>query len=127
MMRRERALKGVLLLVGLLFIAGVYPVANSLLHANQSMYADDMMGSLYIALGAFLLMAARNPSAHRSLIAFTAWSSFAHAAVMAVMASQKADYRGDLWGVAALGIIGITLIVLTPATESVEQALAAVA
>jgi hypothetical protein len=35
-MRRERALKVVLVLVGLLFSAGVYPVTESLWHANQS-------------------------------------------------------------------------------------------
>ena len=44
----------------------------------------DMMLSLCVALGIFLLIAVRNPSANRSLIAFTAWSCFAHAAVMAV-------------------------------------------
>src|SRR5208282_4064432 len=101
---RERALKLLLVLLGLLFSAGVYPVTDSLWHANQSMYTDDMMLSLYIALGIFLLIAARNPSASRSLIAFTAWSSFAHAAVMAVMAFQNANYRWDLVGVAALVI-----------------------
>ena len=37
-MRRERALKIVLALVGLLFLAGIYPIADSLLHADQSMY-----------------------------------------------------------------------------------------
>ena len=114
-MRRERALKAVLVLVGLLFWAGVYPVTESLWHANQSMYTDDMMLSLYVALGIFLLIAVRNPSANRSLIAFTAWSSFAHAAVMAVMAFQKPDERGGfLGGVAALAIIGVALIVLAP-------------
>src|SRR5438445_6250361 len=34
-MNRERALKVVLVLVGLLFLAGVYPVTDSLWHANQ--------------------------------------------------------------------------------------------
>src|SRR6266403_4840456 len=95
-MNRERALKIVLVLVGLLFSAGVYPVTDSLWHANQSMYAEVMMLSLYVALGIFLLIAVRNPSANRSLIAFTAWSSFAHAAVMAVVAFQKAQVRGKL-------------------------------
>jgi hypothetical protein len=33
-----------------------------------------------------LLLASRNPSAHRSLIAFTAWSSSTHAAIMGVQA-----------------------------------------
>jgi len=124
-MWRERALRVVLVLVGLLFSAGIYPVTDSLWHANQSMYTDDMMLSLYVALGIFLLIAVRNPSANRSLIAFTAWSSFAHAAVMAVMAFQKAAYRGDPWGVAALVIIGVALIVLAPAKKSGERASAA--
>ena len=125
-MRRERALKVVLVLVGLLFSAGVYPVTESLWHASRSMYTEDMMLSLYVTLGIFLLIAARNPSANRSLIAFTAWSSFAHAAVMAVMAFQKADERGELLiAVAVLGIVGAALIVLAPAKQSGERALAA--
>jgi hydrogenase-4 membrane subunit HyfE len=123
-MNRERALKVVLVLVGLLFLAGLYPVTDSLWHGNQSMYTDDMLLSLYVALGVFLLIAVRNPSANRSLIAFTAWSSFAHAAVMAVMAVQKADEREVLWGVAVLVVIGIALIALAPA-KSVERASAA--
>jgi ABC-type Fe3+-siderophore transport system permease subunit len=104
-MWRERTLKIVL-------------VTESLWHQNQSMYVFDMMLSLYVALGVFLLMAARNPSANRSLIAFTAWSGFAHAAVMAVTAFSKGGYRGDLWGVAVLVIIGVALIVLAPAKQS---------
>jgi len=124
-MRRQRVLKAVLVLVGLVFSAGVYPVAESLWQQNQSMYTFDMMLSLYVALGIFLLIAARNPAANRSLIAFTAWSCFAHAAVMAVTAFSKGGYRGDLWGVAVLVIIGVTLIVLAPAKESGELASAA--
>jgi hypothetical protein len=125
-MRRERALKVVLVLVGLVFSAGVYPVMDSLWHANQSMYVFDMMLSLYVALGIFLLIAARNPSANRSLIAFTAWSCFAHAAVMAVTSFSKGGYRGDLWGVVVLVIIGLTLIALAPAKQSGDRVLAAV-
>jgi len=125
-MRRERALKVVLVLVGLAFSAGVLPVAQSLWHQDQSMYTFDMMLSLYVALGIFLLIAARNPSANRSLIAFTAWSCFAHAAVMAVTAFSKGGYRGDLWGVPVLGIIGVALIVLAPAKQSGERVSAAV-
>ena len=125
-MHRERALKIVLVLVGLLFLAGVYPVTDSLWHANQSMYTEVMMLSLYVALGIFLLIAVRNPSANRSLIAFTAWSSFAHAAVMAVMAFQKADERRELLiAVAVLGIIGVALIVLAPIKQSDERVSAA--
>src|SRR5246127_2507863 len=117
-MNRERALKVALVLVGLLFSAGIYPLALSLWKMNQSDYGDDMMLSLYFALGIFLLMAVRNPSANRSLIAFAAWSSFAHGAVMAVLAVHIASERGELLGaVALLVIIGVALIALAPAKQ----------
>jgi hypothetical protein len=125
-MNRERALKTLLVLVGLLFSAGVYPLTISLWQANQSEYGDDMMLSLYVALGIFLLIAVQNPPANRSLIAFTAWSSFAHAVVMAVLAFQNVSERGGfLGGVAVLVIIGAALIVLAPAKQSGERASAA--
>ena len=122
-MTRERVLNGVLVLVGLLFTAGIYPLTMSLWKMNASDYGDDMMLSLYFALGIFLLMAVRNPSANRSLIAFAAWSSFAHGAVMAVLAVHIASERGGLLSaVAALVIIGVALIALAPAKQSVERA-----
>ena len=58
-----------------------------------------MMLSLYVTLGIFLLLAARKPSANRSLIAFTVWSSFAHAALMAVQAFRDFIPRRELAGV----------------------------
>ncbi|PYX06759.1 MAG: hypothetical protein DMG88_17330 [Acidobacteria bacterium] len=69
---RERALKVVLVVVGLLFTAGIYPVTSILWNRDQSGYTDAMMLSLYFVLGTLLLLAVRNPSAHRSLIAFAA-------------------------------------------------------
>ena len=120
-MIRERALKVVLVLVGLLFLAGVYPVVDSL-RQIKVVDADPMMLSIYVTLGVFVLLAARNPSANRSLIAFTAWSSFAHGAVMAAMAFKIASERRDLLiAVAVLGIIGVALIVLAPAKPSGER------
>lgn len=83
-MYRERALKWVVIVSGLLFLAGIYPLVMSLWFWQ---HADDivpMFLSLYVTLGIFLLIAARNPSEHRSLIQFTAWSSLAHAGVMLV-------------------------------------------
>jgi Family of unknown function (DUF6632) len=117
-MRRERALKVVLVLVGLLFSAGIYPMVTSVRsgwEANKE-DASPMMLSLYVTLGIFLLLAARNPSANRSVIAFAAWSSFAHAAVMAVMAVHIANERGGLLIAGAVfSVIGAALIVLAPA------------
>lgn len=125
-MIRERALKIVLMLVGLLFSAAFYPVLGGLRDPTNSDTGDTMMMGLYFTLGVFLLIAARNPSAHRSLIAFTAWSSFAHAAVMSVLGFEIATERtGFLVGSAVLVVIGVVLIALAPAKRSAEQASAA--
>ncbi len=122
-MWRQRALRIVLVLVGLFFVAGIYPVVLFL----RQEPALPMMLSLYVTLGVFLLIAARNPSAHHSLIAFTAWSSFAHATVMGVQAFRGFIQRGELWGVFTLAVIGVVLIALGPAKPSVEREPAAIA
>jgi hypothetical protein len=122
-MKRERVLKVVLVLVGLLFTAMVYPLV---LFVKQDP-ALAMMMSLYVTLGIFLIMAARSPPENRSLIAFTAWSSFAHAAVMSFQAFRNLIARGELIGSAVLVIIGVALIALAPAKQSVERASAVVA
>jgi len=123
----RRALKIVLAVVGLFFSAGFYPLIGSLLHPADSDTGDTMMLSLYVALGVFLLIAVRNPSAHRSLIAFAAWSSFAHAVAMSMLGLEIASQRvGFLVGSAVLVIIGVALIVLAPAKQSFEHVSAAV-
>jgi len=116
-MNRERALKIVLALVGLLFLALAYPLV---LFARQEP-ALSMMFSVYVTLGIFLLLAVRNPAASRSLIAFTAWSSLAHASVMGVQASQNMISHGELGGVAAFAIIGGALIALAPAKQTADR------
>ena len=114
-MVRERALKIVLVIVGLLFSAAVYPAIGGVLDPAHSDTGDTMMMGLYFALGIFLLIAVRNPSAHRSLIAFAAWSSFAHAAVMSLLGiKMPSDREGFLIGSGVLVVIGIVFIVLAP-------------
>jgi uncharacterized protein DUF6632 len=81
-----------------------------------------MMMSLYVTLGIFLLLAAGNPSANRSLIAFTVWPSFAHAALMAVQAFRDFIPRREQAGVAFFVVIGVALMVLAPAKKSGERA-----
>lgn len=122
-MVRERALKRVLVLVGLLFSAAIYPAIGGLRDPTQSDTGDTMMMGIYFALGIFLLIAVRNPSAHRSLIAFAAWSSFAHAMVMSALGFEMASERtGFLVGSVVLVVIGVALIVLAPGKPSEQQA-----
>jgi len=108
-MIRERALKVVLVVVGLLFLIGLYGLIQPVPPADQ------MLGSVYATLGVFLLLAARKPSANRSLIAFAAWSSFAHGTVMAVEAIENVIPRSDLLlAVVPFSVIGVALLALAP-------------
>jgi peptidoglycan/LPS O-acetylase OafA/YrhL len=119
-MNRERALKIVMVSVGLLFVAMIYPITDALWHPSPSDDAGDtMMMSLYFTLGVFMLLAIRNPSANRTLIAFTAWSSFAHAVVMSILGFHiPSEKTGFLIGSAVLVLIGVALIALAPAKPS---------
>lgn len=120
-MIRERTLKVVLVLVGLLFTATIYPLITFL----RQDPALAMMMSLYVTLSVFLLLASRDPSAHRSLIAFAAWSSLAHAAVMSFQALRNLIARGELIGSAVLIVVGVALIALAPAKKAAGRASAA--
>jgi len=119
-MTRERALQVVLVVVGLIFLLGVYPLMMYLWPSgwrwqpNQPEYEQMILG-VYATLGIFLLLAARNPAANRSLIAFTAWSSLVHAAIMTVQAFNHMNEHGHLFGdVPALIIVGVALLALAP-------------
>ena len=109
-MIRDRSLKVVLVVVGILFLATVYPLVQ--MHLEETL---QMMLSIYVTLGVFLLLASRNPSANRSLIAFAAWSGIAHAAVMTAQSLHDVDERVHLLiGSLAFAVIGVALIVLSP-------------
>jgi|SRR5215468_5660438 len=121
-MHRERALKIVMVLLGLLFIAAIYPIVMYLWRPGTEPPGDTMMLSLYLMLGIFLLLAVRNPSAHRSLIVYAGWANIAHATVMALMAIHpESDRKGLLIAALLGGVIGAVLIALAPTRQSIER------
>lgn len=72
-----------------------------------------MIVGLYATLGVFLIMAARDPAAHASLIWFTVVSSVVHAAVMAFESTRTPMQHGHLMGdVPALLLVAVVLGVL---------------
>jgi hypothetical protein len=74
-----------------------------------------MIMGVYATLGVFLVLAARDPGRHRSLILFAAWSSLVHAGIMGVQALRDVTERGHLVGdVPALAIVGVVLLILAP-------------
>ena len=112
-MLRDRALRVVLVFVGLMFLSGVLALMQ---WSNPAKAWEQMLASVYATLGVFLIIAAFNPPAHRSLIAFTAWSSLVHGAVMGVQALQGAIPHSDLWrAVTPMLAIGVVFLVLAPA------------
>ena len=113
-MKRERALKVVVVLVGLLYTAAIYPIVMALRHPSPSDdTGDTMMMSLYFTLGIFLLLASRRPSEHRGIISFTAWSNFAHAVVMTILGLYIPEQKtGFIAASAILVAIGIALLAL---------------
>jgi hypothetical protein len=117
--QHSQALRPVLIAVGLIFIFGVWLLmriwpAGWQWQPNQHEY-EQMFQGLYATLGVFLLLAAREPWKHRSLILFAAWSSLVHAGIMAIQAVRDTAERGHLIGdVPALAIVGIVLLILAP-------------
>src|SRR5215475_2468404 len=96
---RLRYLRIALILVGLIFIFGIYPLMTSLWpsgwrwNPNQPEYEQMIIG-IYATLGVFLLMASRNPLRHLSLIWFTVVSSVVHAGIMTVQALTNLPEHG---------------------------------
>jgi len=117
---RVKFLRVALIVVGLVFLFGVYPLtilwpAGWAWHqAGQSLYLQMILG-IYATLGVFLLIASRDPLANRSLIWFTVWSSVVHGGIMAAQSVVYPEHRGHLLGdVPALLIVAVVLVFLMP-------------
>ena len=115
-----------LVAIGLTFIFGIYtlgmlwPSGWAWGHGH-SHYLMMIIG-VYAILGVFLLIASRNPYAHKSLIWFTVWSSAVHGVIMGVQAFSDTAERGHLAGdVPALILVAIVLAVLMPRPATVAE------
>jgi len=121
---RIKYLRIALVVVGLTFTFGIWPLTIvwpsgwSWHSGGRSAYLEMILG-IYATLGVFLMIASRNPMAHRSLIWFTVWSSIVHGVIMAVQSVANPQHIGHLWGdvLALLGVAAV-LGVLTPRQTS---------
>jgi hypothetical protein len=118
---RLRLLRVALVVFGLIFLVGLYPLMNAWWPGgwrwspNQTEY-EQMIVGVYVTLGVFMILASRNPLQHRSLIWFTVCSSLVHAGIMAMQAMNNMPAEhGHLFGdVPALVLVATVLAVLTP-------------
>ncbi len=120
-------LKIVLVVLGVFFIFGVYAMMMFIWPdgwgwtPRQYEYEQMIMG-IYATLGVFLIIAAKNPLEHRSLIWFTIWSSIVHGAIMLVQAIVDETERANLLGdVPALFAVAIVLWFLMPKRERMSM------
>jgi len=115
----DQVLRNLLLVFGLVFIFGVWPMmmfwpSGWQWQPNQPEYEQMILG-VYATLGVFLVLASRAPREHRSLIQFAGWSSLVHSAIMAIQVLRDSAERGHWLGdVPILAVVGILLIVLAP-------------
>ena len=117
---RVKYLKISLVWIGASFVVVVYPLTIfwpsgwSWHTGGPSLYLQMIIG-IYATLGVFLIIAARNPLEHLSLIWFTVWSSIVHGGIMAVQALVYPEHRGHLLGdVPVLFLYAAVLSLLTP-------------
>jgi hypothetical protein len=117
---RIKYLKVALVLVGAFCVVGVYPLtivwpSGWAWHAEgQSLYLQMIIG-IYATLGVFLIIAARNPLEHLSLIWFAVWSSVVHGGIMAIQAIVYPQHIGHLYGdVPVLLVAAAVFAFLTP-------------
>jgi ABC-type multidrug transport system permease subunit len=108
-----------LVVVGLTFIFGIYPLGivwpSGWVWGHGHSHYLMMIIAIYATLGVFLLLASRNPEASKSLIWFTIWSSLVHGGVMAYQSFTDVEERGHLLAdVPALILIAIVLGALMP-------------
>jgi len=124
---RIHYLRVALRVVGLIFIFGIWlltmiwPSGWAWHTEGRSEYLEMILG-IYATLGVFLLMASRDPMAHKSLIWFTVWSSLVHGAIMAVQSITDIRHLGHLWGdVLALLVVAAVLAALMPRRTPVSS------
>jgi hypothetical protein len=119
---KDKILSLALRIFGAIFLL-IYPLglvwpAGWVWHHGAGSYYLQMIAGIYAVLGIFLIIAANNPPAHRSLIAFTMWSSVVHAAIMGIQAFGDNHETGHLMGdVPALVAVAAVLWFLTPSKE----------
>jgi len=123
-MKRQRALQVLLVVVGLLYSSWGYFLFGALWHSSWLTGHNDVLPmflTLNTLLGVCLLVAVKRPAQHRSLIAYGAWSSLAHAFTMTIQSAEAAAHgmhRSDgPLDIVLFGAIGVALLVLLPARQ----------
>jgi hypothetical protein len=116
---RMKSLQVALIVFGIFSIVGVYTMmwvwpSGWVWIPTQHEYEQMIMG-IYATLGLFLVLAAKAPLQHLSLIWFTIWSSIVHGSIMSIQALVTKTEWGHLLGdIPALFLMAAILWILMP-------------
>jgi hypothetical protein len=121
----KRIRQVVVALVGLFYVALLYPLCAELWHSKWLLEMHDnecepMFITFLVILGVFLLLAVRKPSEYRLVIAFAAWHGLAHSVTMLIQSVETSVHRVPRGydDVILFGVIGIALLLSVPPKDA---------
>ena len=126
-MKRELLTRIVLVIVGLLNLAVIYPLFMDLWHSSwlleQKNEVEPMFMSFFIPIGVSLLVSAWRPSEYRSMIALAAWLHICHGSVMAIQTVEAWTHgvHRNFIDVIVFLVVGGVLLALLPAKRKVVE------
>ena len=117
--RKYTGLKIALVVFGLFFIFGVYPLMEFVKVGWQwsppQIEYEQMIMGIYATMGAFMVIIAKNPVKNISFIWFVVWVNIVHATIMLYQSLIDMENIHHLWGdVPALYIVAIIIAILAP-------------
>jgi hypothetical protein len=125
-MRYERIRQILLAVIGLIYVGLLYALYTDLWRSKwliemHNEECEPMFITFYVALGVFLLLAAKKPREYRTLIAFAAWQSLAHSTTMIIQTVQAYNHGTprDFKDVIIAAVIGIVLLALVPPKQTI--------
>jgi hypothetical protein len=123
-MKKELLTRIVLVIVGLLNLAILYPLFRDLWHSSWLLghmcEVEPMFLSFFVPIGGSLLIAARNPSQYRPMIALAAWCHISHGVVMTIQTVEAWSHgvHRNFFDVILFLTIGALLLALLPAKRN---------
>jgi hypothetical protein len=123
-MKRERAMKVVLVVVGLLYSFWGYLLFDQLWHSKWLGHSDvmPMFLTFNTVLGPCLLLAVKQPVKHRLMIGYGAWSSLGHAFTMTIQSAEAWAHglhrKDSPQDIVMFVVIGVALLAFLPAKEA---------
>lgn len=100
-----------------------WTIWNDVSSGHEHAHVPPMLFAIYIVWAVFLLIAARNPLAHTSFLAFTMWANLAHGLLMVAQAATALDryWSKFLTDIPFILILALGIFFLRPSPRAAER------